>query len=202
MFAGGPRPTDPGSWQLREHSTFPALSSPMIWQPRLHTHSLINPTRFPVCITRSRYCLQRSSPARRPAVSATGLSNPGLPAVSPIVDQTQTRKFSQPSFGMVSTAFSTSRSRLSSTSPSSGPAFSANSSRSHSGTDFVGNAANVTDTPHSGTTLGAGSDKGTKRTRNFTPVSANTYHGEEEETSRASPRVKIGPYGGRPVVEE
>ncbi|KAF4470309.1 NADH dehydrogenase (ubiquinone) [Fusarium albosuccineum] len=36
-------------------------------------------------------------------------------------------------------------------------------------------------------------DKGAKRTRNFTPGSANTLDGDEEEHRRASPRVRLTP---------
>lgn len=75
----------------------------------------------------------------------------------------------------------------------SGPTFS----RRGSGAEFGRDITN-TESPNQtyagvaalGTGSGSGSDKGTKRSRNFTPASAKAID-EEDEPRRASPRVRM-----------
>lgn len=52
-------------------------------------------------------------------------------------------------------------------------------------------ASGVIGEPRVGSGMGPGSDKGTKRTRHFTPASSKAID-DEDEPRRSSPRVRVG----------
>ncbi|KAI0022978.1 hypothetical protein F4780DRAFT_121468 [Xylariomycetidae sp. FL0641] len=121
---------------------------------------------------------------------------------TPIVDHHEMRKVSQSAFGHLG---KDSREASTGTSSPSQRAFSGMySHRSMSGGDFGHELTNVThafghaigDPTLSGIAnpdvrVGSGSDKGIKRTRNFTPASARVID-DEDEPRRGSPRLRIG----------
>lgn len=107
---------------------------------------------------------------------------------SPSVEA-QIRKFSTPNtaFGIIG------NDRTGPSASGSGSVFSRHSSAGEFGRDITNTAspnqtyAGVT---ASGTGSGSGSEKGTKRSRNFTPASARAID-EEDEPRRASPLVRV-----------
>ena len=129
----------------------------------------------------------------------------------PTTNLLENRKFSQSAFNMlgpVGTGRTRSASRVSSNSPSSGPAFSAGVSRNMSSGDFGVNVTNMSEPsqPNSNASVGVGPDKGIKRIRNFTVASTNAVDDEEEDDEdvgplRPSPHLRLSPYGGENGVD-
>lgn len=76
-------------------------------------------------------------------------------------------------------------------SSSSGPTYSRHTSAGDFGIDITNQATPIqTYAGVAASTAGSGSEKGTKRNRNFTPASAKAID-EEDEPRRISPRMRI-----------
>lgn len=107
---------------------------------------------------------------------------------SPSVEA-QIRKFStaNTAFGIIG------NDRTTSSASGSGPTFSRHSSVGEFGRDMTNTASpnqTYAGVAASGTGPGSGSEKGTKRSRNFTPASAKAID-EEDEPRRVSPRLRV-----------
>lgn len=114
--------------------------------------------------------------------SAVSSTNP-----SPSVEA-QIRKFST-----TNTAFGIIGNDRTGSSSASGPTFSRRGSAGEFGREITNTASpnqTYAGVAALGTGSGSGSEKGTKRSRNFTPVSAKAID-EEDEPRRASPRVRM-----------
>lgn len=117
-------------------------------------------------------------------------SSAGSPSTNPSPSiEAQIRKFSttNTAFGVIG------NDRADSSGSCSGPSFSRRASAGEFGRDITNTASpnqTYAGVAAFGTTPGSGSEKGTKRSRNFTPASAKAID-EEDEPRRPSPRMKV-----------
>lgn len=157
------------------------------------THSLLNqPHPLPVTSQSIQpHQIQLPAPevkSRKENRHLTNASSVHSPSSNPSPSiEAQIRKFSQTSnaFGVIGNDRTDSS--------GSGPTFSRRTSASEFGRDIT-NTVSPTQTyagvAASGATSGSGSDKGTKRNRNFTPASSKAID-VEDEPRRASPRMRV-----------
>jgi len=166
------------------------------------THSLLNQPHplplfphqipLPASEVRSR---KENRQTQLPVAAASPTSE------SPTATLLENRKFSQPPFSILGTAGTVrtrSGSRVSSNSPSTGPAFSASASRNISSGEFGVNITNMSEPPQSAVnaSMGVGSEKGLRCVHTFTPVSANPTNDDDDDSLRPSSHLQLSPYSG------